>query len=173
MLKGSKCYLSGAMETTEDHGVEWRQELTPFLRYLGVVVLDPCDKPIDIVIEDPVRWKMLRAAGRFDELSAEMKVLRHVDLRMVDLADFLIVNMNNDIRTTGTWEEICLANRQKKPIVMRIAQGKKELGLWFFGQLRHEMIFDSWDDVKRYLKLVDLDCVGSLNRWLFFNLEGR
>ena len=172
-LRGSRCYLSGPMEVTGDGGAGWRQELTPFLQGLGVVVLDPCDKPIDIVVEAPVRWKRLRAEGKFDALSKEIRVLRHVDLRMVNNSDFMIVNMNNDIRTTGTWEEICLANQQKKPIVMRIAQGKRKLGLWFFGQLRHEMIFGNWSSVKAYLKAVDFDCCNSLNRWLFFDPERR
>lgn len=169
-LKGSRCYLSGAMEKVADNGIEWRQAFIPFLENLGVIILDPTNKPTDIAIETPIKWKELRAAGRFDELRKDIKILRCVDLRMVDVSDFMIVNLDNDINTTGTWEEIFLANRQKKPIVVRIKQGKNQCPLWLFGTLPHQMFFDDWDEIKRYLEKVNEGEAKHLNRWLLFNL---
>jgi len=39
----------------------------------------------------------LKAERNYDELSELMKVIRSVDLRMVDISDFLIVNLDLDI----------------------------------------------------------------------------
>lgn len=168
-LKGSRCYLSGAMEVCADSGIEWRQTHKPFLKDLGITVLDPTDKPTDLTPETPERWKFLRQTEQYDQLRKEMKVLRCVDLRMVDVSDFIIVNLDNDVRTTGTWEEIELANRQKKPIIFRIKQGKKEWPLWLFGMTPHEMVFAEWCEVKDYLILVDRGEAPRLSRWLLFD----
>lgn len=170
-LRGSRCYLSGAMEILPDHGIEWRQALRPFLTGLGVTILDPVDKPTDIVKEEPEKWIKLREARKYDQLRKEIKVLRCVDLRMVDVSDFLIVNLDNDVRTCGTHEEICLANRQKKPVILRIKQGKSQCPLWRFGQLPHEMFFGKWSEVEDYLTKVDYGQVAHLRRWLFFDFD--
>lgn len=169
-LKGSRCYLSGAMEKVSDGGVQWRQALRPFLENLGVTVLDPTDKPTDIIPETPLAWKEMRIRGEYDQLRKEMRLLRHIDLRLVDIADFVIVNLDNDVQTCGTWEEIDVANRQKKPVILRIKQGKNHCPLWLFGKLPHEMFFNGWDGVKEYLELVNEGKVNCLRRWLLFNL---
>lgn len=168
-LKGSRCYLSGAMEKVPDFGVEWRQVLKPFLEDLGVTVLDPTDKPTDIIPETPLAWKEMRIKGEYDRLRKEIKLLRCVDLRMVDVSDFIIVNLDNDVQTCGTWEEIFLANRQKKPIIIRIKQGKNQCPMWLFGTLPHEMFFNSWNEVERYLMKVNGGEVDHLRRWLLFD----
>lgn len=168
-LRGSRCYLSGAMEVCADSGVEWRKTFIPFLNGLGVTVLDPTDKPTDVIIEDPEKWKWLRETEQYDQLRKEMKVLRCVDLRMVDVSDFLIVNFDLEVRTCGTWEEISLANRQKKPVIFRIKQGKKQWPLWFFGQLPHEMVFGTWNHVKEYLLTVNRGEALHRRRWLLFD----
>lgn len=170
-LRGSRCYLSGAMEVLPDHGIEWRQTLGPFLENLGVMVLDPTNKPTDRINETPERWQELRATEQYDQLRKEIKILRCVDLRMVDISDFLIVNLSNDVRTCGTWEEMDVANRQKKPVIVRIKEGKNQCPLWLFGKLPHEMIFGSWDEVKDYLIKVDRDQVDHLRRWLLFDFN--
>lgn len=42
-----------------------------------------------------------------------MKVIRSVDLRLVDISDFMIVNLDLETHPCGTLEEIFWANRQK------------------------------------------------------------
>ena len=51
-LKGMRTYLAGAMDRVPDGGVGWRQTITPKLTEMGVVVLNPCDKPVEVGIED-------------------------------------------------------------------------------------------------------------------------
>ena len=54
-LKGMTAYLCGAMDRVKDGGVKWRQYMTPKLQELGVGVLDPCDKPVEIALEDEAK----------------------------------------------------------------------------------------------------------------------
>lgn len=51
-LRGMRTYLCGAMDRVPDGGVGWRDSITPFLEDKGIVVLNPCDKPIEVGIED-------------------------------------------------------------------------------------------------------------------------
>jgi len=52
-----------------------------------------------------------------------MKQIRPVDLRMVDICDFLVVNLDLQVHACGTYEELFWANRMKKPVLIRIEQG--------------------------------------------------
>jgi hypothetical protein len=103
-----------------------------------------------------------------------MKVVRNVDLRMVDKADFLVTYFDWDMRMCGTHEEISTANREKKPILIMFGQGKNEAPDWFFAKLRHELFFESWDGMKKYLTHVNTaDKVDHLRRWFFFDLKDK
>ena len=160
------------MDRVEDGGVGWRRSIASYLTDKNVTVLDPSDKPIDIGIEDlenreaRIKWKK---SGEFDKVAECMKVIRNTDLRMVDLSDFLIVNLDLNVHPCGTYEELFLANRQKKPIILRIEQGKKFVPDWLLGAIPHKMIFGSWNKVKNYLDLIDGGGFCS-PRWMFFNL---
>ena len=46
-LCGTRTYLAGAMDRVKDGGIGWRNDITPFLEDMGVVVLDPCKKEWD------------------------------------------------------------------------------------------------------------------------------
>lgn len=173
-LRNMRAYLGGAMEFADGMGVDWRREWKQ--NDWGVCWLDPTDKPIDIGLEDienHARRKKLKKDGQFDTVAKEMRKVRCVDLRMVDISDFLIFNIDIDIHTCGTYEEITTANRQKKPIICRIKQGTEHTPDWLLGMLPWEMIFSSWNDVKVYLDNVDSGSdTRSFNRWMFFDFHG-
>jgi len=174
-LSGMRGYLGGAMEHAEGLGVEWRQTMQEQTADLGVIWLDPTNKPIDIGIEDienhEIR-KKLKSEGRWDEVTNTMKVIRCVDLRMVDIADFLIINLDVTIHTSGTYEELFLANRQKKPIILHVIQGKHRCPDWIFATIPHQMIFDRWQGVKDYLRHIAYDpIIEKRKRWYFFNFD--
>ena len=61
-----------------------------------------------------------------------MKIIRCVDLRMVDISDFLVVNLDPDIPTFGTHEEIANANRQRSPssFGLSVVTAKRPCGCW-------------------------------------------
>lgn len=173
-LKNQRVYLAGAMDRVADRGNGWRDNITPFLESLGITVFNPIKKPSSVGIEDENthRHKLkLKADHNYDELSSLMKSIRSVDLRLVDISDFLIVNLDLDVHPCGTYEEIFLANRQKKPIIIHMLQGKQNAPDWLFGTIPHMMIFSSWDQIKSYLNFIDTsENIDTYNRWYFFNI---
>lgn len=174
-LINQRCYLAGAMDRVIDRGVGWRDYITPILAGYGVQVLNPVHKPIGAGAETDdvvLKKKLLKQKGSFDELSALMKEIRSIDLRMVDISDFLIVNLDLNTHPCGTLEEIFWANRQKKPILVKMEQGKHNAPDWLFGTLPHEFIFSHWDEMIVYLDQVNNTSSDYLNkRWCFFNLK--
>ena len=174
-LWGMRCYLIGAMDRDPDCGVGWRRRIAPFLQRLGIVVLDPTDKPIDIggeTPEDREHRRLLKDLGKYDEFSQIMKLLRVVDLRMVDMSDFLIMNINTDVHACGTYEEESWANRLKNPLITHCEQGKRGCPDWLFGTFPHQHMFSRWDLMCEYLWHVHSDdVVDSYKRWMFFNYE--
>jgi hypothetical protein len=173
-LKNQRVYLAGAIDRVHDKGRGWRQEITPFLESLGVIVFNPIIKPTEIGLEDSethlIKAK-LKKQKRYDELSSMMKIIRSVDLRLVDISDFLIVNLDLDIHPCGTYEEIFWANRQKKPILIHMVQGKEHSPDWLFGTIPHQMIYSDWNDMYAYLEHINSsENINSHNRWYFFNI---
>lgn len=173
-LKNQRVYLAGAMDRVPDRGATWRDNITPFLEDLDIVVFNPISKPTDVGLEDQDTHKIkskLKEMHRYDELSAMMKTIRAVDLRLVDMSDFLIVNLDLDTHPCGTLEEIFWANRQKKPIIIHMVQGKHNAPDWLFGTIPHNMIFSSWEDIEIYLQHVNNSItINHYNRWYFFSV---
>lgn len=163
------------MDRVKDGGVGWRNEIGAWLRTRGVIVLDPCNKPIDIGLEsaeDRAMRHHLKQTGDYETVSREMRIIRSVDLRMVDLSDFLVVNIDVEVHACGTYEELNLANREKKPIIIHVEQGKHNTPDWLLGTVPHEMIFGSWPEVHDYLHHIDSSPeVNAMKRWLFFNYD--
>lgn len=176
-LNNQRVYLAGAMDRVADRGNGWRDDITPFLEGLGIVVFNPLKKPTAIGKEDSETHKQkiqLKRSANYDELSTIMKTIRSVDLRLVDISDFLIVNLDLDIHPCGTYEEIFWANRQKKPIIIHMVQGKQSAPDWLFGTIPHEMIFSSWEDVKKYLLHINAELkINTHKRWYFFNAKNN
>jgi hypothetical protein len=162
------------MENAPDQGVGWRKRLAEWLIVnLGIIVIDPTNKPIDIVPEDSAsmtRRNQMKLQGNWKDYQAECRLMRCVDLRLVDIADFLIVNIDLNIHACGTYEELFLANRSKKPIIVRYVQGKQAMSDWMAGTLPHEMIFSTWYEIETYLEHISFgDKIETLKRWLFFD----
>ena len=176
-LKNQRVYLAGAMDRVSDRGNGWRDSITPFLESLGVIVFNPIKKPIMIGQEDEATHKFkikLKLEQNYDELSQLMKVIRSVDLRLVDISDFMIVNLDLDVHPCGTYEEIFWANRQKKPIIVHMVQGKQKAPDWLFGTIPHEMIFSSWQTIQDYLNHINTySKIETFNRWYFFNAKNN
>ncbi len=173
-LKNQRVYLAGAMDRVPDRGIGWRDSITPFLENLGIIVFNPIKKPTDIGKEDEevqLLKKRYKKDLEYDELSRLMKSIRSVDLRLVDISDFIIVNLDLDTHPCGTLEEIFWANRQKKPIIIHMVQGKQNAPDWLFGTIPHEMIFSSWNEIENYLNSINTSSeIDSHNRWYFFNI---
>jgi len=161
------------MDRTKDNGEGWRQFLKKQLAGLDINWLDPTRKPIDIGKEDDAsrrRRRKAKAAGDFLTVGKEMYHVRRVDLRMVDICDWMPINLNMDIHACGTYEELFLANRQKKPILVHCEQGKKEAPDWLYGVIPHQHIFGTWEELIAYVQHIAHDeVIDPVKRWYFFH----
>lgn len=173
-LKNQRVYLAGAMDRVPDRGNTWRDSITPFLQSLGIVVFNPIKKPSSEGVEDIETHTLksqLKKNHKYNELSSIMKSIRSVDLRLVDISDFLIVNLDIDQHPCGTYEEIFLANRSKKPVIIHMEQGKEYAPDWLFGTIPHQMIFSSWKEIEEYLIHINTAAsVECYKRWQFFTI---
>jgi nucleoside 2-deoxyribosyltransferase len=161
------------MEYSKDGGEGWRKTITPALKSMGLIVLDPTDRPIklsyaDTASEETETLKKLRREGDFATLVKYAKEIVHQDLRMVDVADLLIVVINSTLPTFGTIDEFVTASNQKKPILLFCEQGPRELPIWLWGR-----IGDDYDKVI----CDDLDCDDknlddhvNRSKWVFLGL---
>ena len=170
-------YLCGAMDRAADDGVGWRREIKRSLGDLQVYWMDPTRKPIDVGVEDDTSRavrKKCKNAGRYDLVKKEMDPIRRVDLRMVDICDFLVVNLDLEVHACGTYEELFLANRQKKPCFIHTEQGKRYTPDWLFGTLPSEYFHSSWDSLYNHVREVATNpgFVDDTGRWYFFNWMG-
>lgn len=175
-IRGMRTYLAGAMDRVSDGGVVWRHKITPLLESKGVVVLNPCDKPVEVGIEDSdtrVNIESLKENDEYSKIKKEYGVIRTLDLRCVDISDFLIASIDIDVHACGTYEEISLANSQKKPVLIWCQQGKRLAPNWLYFMLPHQHIFGSIDDLMQYLDYVDSckDEIEHHKRWFFFDRE--
>jgi hypothetical protein len=132
--------------------------VTPNLEDMGVTVLNPCEKPIDVGVEDDETRELIefyKRTGRFDLIRDKFGIIRAVDLRCVDISDFIVASIDLDVHACGTYEEITLANRQKKPVLVWCQQGKKNAPNWLFFMLPHEHIFSSMEELMDYLMRIN------------------
>jgi hypothetical protein len=172
-LKNQRVYLAGAIDRVPDRGMGWRVEITPFLQRMGAVVFNPLNKTSEVGAENDGTHALkqsLKDAEMYDDLSSMMRTIRSTDLRLVDISDFLVVNLDINTHPCGTLEEIFWANRQKKPIIVHVEQGKNKAPDWLFGTLPHDMIFSTWEEVRNYLVSVDShEQIDTKGRWYFFS----
>jgi uncharacterized membrane protein len=165
------------MDRVSDGGVEWRLRIRNTLCDLGINWLDPCDKPIDIGLEDLESRALRRKFKKnrmWDKVAELMKPIRCVDLRMVDVCDFIVVLIDVDNHACGTYEEIFWANRMKKPIFVMVAEDVTNIPDWLVATLPHEYFHESWESLFEHIERVDHDLAfeDKHKRWYFFNWTG-
>jgi hypothetical protein len=109
----------------------WRARVREYLETLGVTVFDPWDKPAirglfeygreDIkTIRERDRWTFEPTAEGTStraELAEYFWETVHIDLRMVDISDFVIAYCPTNIYSVGTVHEIVVARSQHKPVL--------------------------------------------------------
>ncbi len=174
-LGNLRCYLAGPIDHAKDDGVGWRKDMTAWLQERNVKVLDPCDKPIKDVrykeIEgEKIQMFELKNTGRYFELTQRMKEIVHMDLRMVDVSDFVIVYLDMDARPFGTIHELINSLNQRKPTLVVVEGGRRaNASNWLFGIMDYNFIFDNFEDLQVFLDQIDSgNTIGDLSRWVFF-----
>ncbi len=169
-----RVYLAGAIDRVKDRGSNWRDSVTPYLKVLGLTVLNPLKKPLqnsEETVEKVNKRHELKVDGRLDEVAIIMKRIRNIDLRLIDVSDFIIVYIDMEHNLFGTVEEIVTANRSKKPILVVIAQGVENAPDWLLGMIGTETIFNKFEELFEYLKYVneENDVEKLSERWVLFD----
>ena len=160
LLWRTRTYLIGHMENVSaTEGETWRDQLTPELEKMGVVVFNPYYKPfineIDESPESRDKRIALRNRGKFKKVCEDMRVIRSFDLSLVDRADFIIAHIKPNIASWGTADEFLTANRMKKPIFLSVEGGKKNCPLWLLGVIPAKYIYDTPQDILKVIKKID------------------
>ena len=175
-LKGPTCYLCGPMDRVPDGGTEWREHISKRLKNWGIGVFNPCDKPSNFAEENEETRTAIeyhKDSRNYEAVAATMKPICSVDLRMVDVAHFIIMNIDMDVHLCGSYHEAFLALSQRKPVLIRCKQGKHNAPNWMFGVVPHDLIFSDWEELLEYLN--EVNCseseVDHLNRWRFFDFD--
>ena len=116
-------------EQERKHG--WRARVKEFLEALDVTVFDPWEKPEirglfeygkeDIqTIKERDKWTFeptVEGSSTRAELAEYFWDTMHIDLRMVDISDFVIAYCPTNIYSVGTVHEIVVARSQHKPVL--------------------------------------------------------
>ena len=94
----------------------------------------------------------LREVGDFDTLEKYAKEIVRFDLSLVDRSDIIILYINTDIHTTGSYGEFVTACNERKPVMIICKQGKNKIPIWLFGRLSHKYMFNNIEELIVYLK---------------------
>lgn len=137
-LDGACAYLSGAMEMVSvEKAVAWRQEFIKLLKEANLKIdcIDPTNKPGGSTCgnqEDKNYQIKLQTEGRWVQLKNYVGHYRRLDLRFVDLSDFLVAAIDPSVPQWGTSNEIYEAERQHKPTFFIVEGGLSKLPRWLF-----------------------------------------
>ena len=107
---------------------------------------------------------------RWDELREISKEVVLIDLRMVEVADFMIAYIDPDLHLCGTYDEVFESLRHRKPTLIVHKGGKARMSMWLRGKLNHNFVFDTFDDLYSYLEAIhDGTIEPDYTRWVFFD----
>lgn len=171
VLDNSIAYLSGAIENARNHGISWREEIVQKIHEAGINLgfIDPCDKGDKVLGEiGKEREKLVQAKidGDFETVTEHMKEIRHWDLRAVDAANVMILGLDPDVPTCGTWDEVFEAEDQKIPILAIIKGGPARAPDWLFATMDYKLMFSTIDECVDYIKKVDTGEIEVDKKWL-------
>ena len=166
-------YLAGPIDRCPNLGVEWRKRFQTKLEdKYKCRVYNPMDKPTSLGDETPEgreKRRQLKRAGLYDEFASEIENVVHIDLRMIDKSDFIILYIDTDIHMCGTYWEAVVSAWERKPIIIWCEQGKIGIPDWLFGVLPHKLFFSTEDEVFNYLDHIHNEKeIDDARRWLFF-----
>lgn len=174
-LKDARCYLIGPITFAKDDGIGWRQNIQQMCKSNGIEInfLDPTNKPngmgqeVGIEKSTAKEWKRTK---QYDKLREYVKKYRRIDLRMVDISDFVIAYIDTNIFMFGSVDEIVTAERQKKPILCILPQGIENAPDWLFAITEIKYMFESIEDLFQFLCRInsgDID-LHEDDKWVLF-----
>lgn len=178
MLQNTRCLVIGSMERSRESGSDLREHIESELTPLGIKVWNHYKSPIECKISEGdnelfTKFKKLREAGDFEGL-AKYKQIRHNDLALIDKCDFVICQLDMEVLSCGTWEELFLAIKLCKPVLLYCVQGKKKIPLWIFWALKLEYIYTDLEEILSTIKKIDNGEVEiNFDKWKLLKPENR
>lgn len=160
LLNKARVYLSGPIDYAPDLGKKWREEFISLSKEknLGLHIINPCDKPLICEHEISGEQKManfFKKTKDWEGLRNFVKNFRRQDLRFTDIADFLVIYVNKNIHMCGSYNELFVAESQKKPIFCIVEGGIENLPTWLFGVFKINHIFDSVEKCVNHLEVIN------------------
>jgi hypothetical protein len=167
------------MEKDPDGDIFWRTKVIKSLRNIGINFLDPTNKPTKYAVENiTTRDEMSDMRRNLNGVGIKrlIRPIRKIDLRMVDISDFIIVYLDPSVPTFGTHEEMNRAIDQCKPVLIVIEGGVDKTPLWLFDKANISHIFGDFNSLYEYINLVDSTEVSDISvmeasdyEWIFFD----
>ena len=150
VLEDALTYLIGPIENVPDDGIVIRQQIIEKLKEydIRVKVIDPTQKPCSTGHEigpEKAKINALIDAEKYQEAKNLISDVRHIDLRFIDLVDFVIMYIDPSVHMCGSYNEAFEAERQHKPRFVIVKGGIKKLPRWMFDVFDLDNIFDSVD----------------------------
>jgi hypothetical protein len=147
MLEGSSVYLAGPIEHADD-ATSWRDEITPRLRDMGLLVYNPLVKPdwtpcryVDGDGQKLIKDAVLNNEGKAIEVN---KSIRKCGRRLAATADFIICYLPKS-STFGTFEEINIGSADGKPVLFICPDGDSPPSSWLIDQFVSDD--EKWSEV--------------------------
>lgn len=163
VLKNKLVYLSGPIEFDKD--ISWRDEPKSVLtNKFKLNIFDPFEDPKQ---KNTKALLKARESKDFKEVRKIVKSFVRKDLTKVDHSHLLIAYLPKGVPTTGTHHEIINANNRKIPVLLVCPQGKEFIPLWYFGFIKHERMFGSWNDLYKFLQNVNEGKYLKDDRWAY------
>ena len=138
ILNKTKVYLAGNLENAKANTNTWRDYVKNELGSLNIIFLSPLEHMFtDDMPEDEsnqLAVKTLRSNGEFDAVHQHMKKIVRKDLRLVDISDFFIFNIDTKTPTYGTIHELVLPSGHSRDIInIQISEIFSLIRLWTVG----------------------------------------
>lgn len=162
-LENKQIYLAGPIEF--DLSENWRVPVLDVLtNRFKINVFDPS------IDEKQNKAKLIDKAleeGNYDEVECIARQFVKKDLGTIQRSSALIACNLFKVPTTGTPTEVMHAVNLKQPVMIVCPQGKKFASRWYFGCIKHQYIFGSWNELYDYLDEVDRGLHKNNHRWAF------
>lgn len=183
LLNNTSVYLSGPVEL-DNNCISWREEFTKFLNKIGVDVWDPLIKPdwmpIQTVGPDAQNNIKNMLLDNDSRKYCYNTIIRNMGLRLAYACDWMICVLKKDIFTAGTFEELSVASKCGKPILL-LTPDYKILSMWLIDQIigddinyRDQYVFDNKEKLLNHIIKID-DGIIELDplKWIFLSYTNK
>lgn len=166
-LEHTSVYLIGAIEhnISGDYGRSWRERAVEFCDKLKIKYFNPLDRPswmkkfelfIPPVMQRDEVLNRLENESINDidknKIRSSQSFVRDVCLRYINSCDFVLCYLPNS-KTFGTTEELTVASKAKKPIIMVCPE--RVPSLWVFDMIKNDKVFSDLGGAFDYLSSID------------------